>query len=112
MPISTPMHLRKSSLRCLATTRTQMGHCFLRFGRLQRLAVSQALQLYAQHGFQKIDPYDELSPQLREWLVFMELPLLTRATRTSALDRIRSSLGPHEWSIWQDRRAGSALLSR
>jgi GNAT superfamily N-acetyltransferase len=35
----------------------------------------EAQQLYAKLGFQKIDPYYELPPAVRSWLVFMELAL-------------------------------------
>ncbi len=38
-------------------------------------AQREAQGLYRKLGFQNTDPYYELSPQLRDWLVFMELDL-------------------------------------
>lgn len=35
----------------------------------------EAQQLYGRLGFQRIDPYYELPPAMRDWLVFMELAL-------------------------------------
>jgi putative acetyltransferase len=35
----------------------------------------EAQQLYARFGFRRIEPYYELSPAVRNWLVFMELAL-------------------------------------
>jgi GNAT superfamily N-acetyltransferase len=35
----------------------------------------EAQQLYAKLGFRKIDPYYELPPVVRNWLVFMEVTL-------------------------------------
>ena len=35
----------------------------------------EAQRLYRKLGFRDVDPYYDLSPQLRDWLVFMELDL-------------------------------------
>ena len=35
----------------------------------------EAQGLYRKLGFRNVEPYHDLSPQLREWLVFMELDL-------------------------------------
>ena len=35
----------------------------------------EAQTLYHKLGFRDVEPYYELSPQLRDWLVFMELDL-------------------------------------
>ena len=39
------------------------------------LRQAEALQLYRTLGFHEIEPYYELSEELRDWLVFMELEL-------------------------------------
>ncbi len=39
-------------------------------------AQREAQGLYRSLGFRNVEPYYELSPQLREWLVFMELDLI------------------------------------
>jgi len=36
---------------------------------------AEALGLYRRFGFEVVPPYYELAPGLRDWLVFMELPL-------------------------------------
>lgn len=50
--------------------------------RVMRLDTSihqtEAQQLYAHLGFRFTDPYYELTEELRDWLVFMELELQTR----------------------------------
>ena len=38
-------------------------------------AQREAQGLYRRFGFKDVEPYYELSPQLRDWLVFMELDL-------------------------------------
>jgi GNAT superfamily N-acetyltransferase len=42
----------------------------------------EARQLYAKLGFREVDPYYELRPAVRNWLVFMELDLSLPATAT------------------------------
>jgi GNAT superfamily N-acetyltransferase len=64
-----------------------LGEAIVREGRnagysLMRLDTSvrqvEAKQLYAKLGFRTIDPYYDLPPDLRNWLVFMELALQPR----------------------------------
>ncbi len=40
---------------------------------------TEALGLYERFGFTPIDPYYDLSPEMRDWLVFRELDLGARA---------------------------------
>ena len=36
---------------------------------------AEALGLYRRFGFAEIEPYDDVAPELRDWLVFLELEL-------------------------------------
>ena len=51
----------------------QMGYSTLRLG--TSIRQTEAQSLYAGLGFRSIEPYYELPPQLRNWLVSMELEL-------------------------------------
>jgi ribosomal protein S18 acetylase RimI-like enzyme len=58
--------------RLLADARS-LGYARMRLDTSIRQAEAQAL--YARFGFTRIEPYYELAPELRDWLVFMELEL-------------------------------------
>jgi GNAT superfamily N-acetyltransferase len=58
--------------RLLADART-LGFTRMRLDTSIRQAEAQAL--YSRYGFAPIEPYYELAPELRDWLVFMELDL-------------------------------------
>ena len=58
--------------RLLADARA-LGYARMRLDTSFRQA--EALGLYERFGFKPIEPYYELAPEMRDWLVFMELEL-------------------------------------
>ncbi len=60
------------SERVLADARA-LGYRVMRLDTSLRQA--EALGLYRRFGFAEIEPYYDVAPELRDWLVFMELEL-------------------------------------